>query len=803
MGSPENIRKVMAIVLQAQEEGQRVAVVVSAFAGVTNTLLALAEDSARGEETYLAKLAELSARHRQAVEELVGVGHRDQAQAAVGNLLSELERTLAGIHLLREATARARDAVASFGERLSATIMAEALHDAGVVAEFLDARQVVLTDERFGNASVSRPETEALVRSYFAAHPGLQMVTGFIGATRDGVTTTLGRGGSDYTAAIFGAALGASVIEIWTDVDGVLTADPRVVPQALPVRQLTYEEAMELSHFGAKVIYPPTMVPAMQQQIPLVIKNTFHPDDPGTIITERRPPHDWPVTGVTSISAVSLLRVEGSGLFGAAGTAGRVFATLAAEQINVLLISQASSEHSICFAVEPGSALRAKQAIEQAFAVEIREQRVDPVIVESECSVVAVVGEQMRQRAGIAATVFNALGSRGINVIAIAQGSSEINISIVVKKNDQADAVRAIHDAFFVARDQMHLYVIGTGLIGGTLLQQLGAEREAIRQHTGRDIRVMALANSTTVCLAEREICLDHWRDQLTNGAVLGLDKFIGMVRTARLPRRVLVDCTASSDVANRYEELLSAGVSIVTPNKIANTGSQERYDRLRALARRHAVGFVYDTNVGAGLPVISTLQDLVASGDRVISIEGVFSGTMSYLFNTFMNSEAPFSELVREAKEKGYTEPDPRDDLRGADVGRKALILARESGWKLEPGDVQVQGVINDRVEQAASVDELWAALPSMDADLEEKKKCARDNGTVLRYLARVAQDQVSVRLVEVGVEHPSYHLSGAANIFIITTERYKTMPLVIRGPGAGAEVTAAGVLADIIRLV
>jgi aspartokinase/homoserine dehydrogenase 1 len=811
VGTPERINSVIEIVLRSKAKHGTIAVAVSAFSGVTDQLIRMATLAAGGDKRYIDEFTELKQRHQDAVETLIEPGsERDIARATVESTLQELHDVLYGCYLLRELSKRTLDFVSSFGERLSAYIIAETItsrsqRNGGVKAEFLDARRIITTDDNFGAAKVDFETTNASIQRYFQQHKDLQIITGFIGSTANGQTTTLGRGGSDYTAAIVGAALKAREIEIWTDVDGMMTADPRkaIGTQTLP--KVTYEEAMELSHFGAKVIYPPTIQPALDLQIPISIRNTFNPEFPGTLIDkEGDTASSLPIKGISSIKSIALLRLEGTGLVGVVGVSQRLFGALARERVNVILITQASSEHSICFAVEPAQAALAVKAIETEFSYEINVTRqVHPVILENDLSILAIVGANMRKTPGIAGKIFQALGRNGINVRAIAQGSSELNISVVIAQQDEVKAINAIHNDFFLSKTKtLHLFVVGTGLIGRELLSKIHAQAEALVAERALELKVIGLANSKKMLVRENGIDLASWEKTLDESGQHGnLQEFIAQMKALNLPNKVFVDNTASQEVATVYEQVLAGSISVVTPNKKANTLSMDYYRALRSTALRANVKFLYETNVGAGLPLIGTIRDLVSSGDHIQHVQGVLSGTLSYVFNTFTKGKR-FSDVIREAHKLGYTEPDPRDDLGGMDVARKILILAREIGMGLELKDVEVQSLTPPSCQQAASTEEFFTLLESENAYFDELLDDAIREDKVLRYVATLSNGSATVKLEKVDSTHPFYRLGATDNIFALVSDYYGNAPLVVQGPGAGAHVTAAGVLADILRV-
>jgi len=780
-----------------------IAVVFSAFGGVTDALIAISTLAWEGNPGYKLHLEQIEKRHLSAVRELINVQHQSGVLAQVKYVFNELEDILHGVFLVKERTLRTLDYVMSFGERLSAYIITEVLKNSSIPAEFLDARDLVQTDNHFGHAKVDFNASTQRIREYFQRHNELQIITGFIGTSESGETTTLGRSGSDYTASIFAGALNASSMEIWTDVDGMMTADPRKVKKAFNVKEMTYEEAMELSHFGAKVLFPSTIQPALANKIPIWIKNTFNPSFSGTRISAEAKERNFMIKGISSMDNIHLLSVQGSGLVGVVGVSMRLFATLAREKINVILISQASSEHSICFAVEEGFSKQAKTAIEGEFQYEIQNGEMEGAKIEKELAIVAIVGENMKHNPGTSGRMFNALGKNGINVSAIAQGSSELNISSVIRQADVTKALNVLHEAFFLSDHKvLNLFLVGTGLIGKTLLRMIHDQFVKLARENHLEVNVVAVANSTRMLFDETGLNPDSCVDRMKKeGEPMGMRFFFDRMCSLNLSNSIFVDCTASEEVTDFYEPVLSANISIVSPNKKANSGPLVKYMSLKSIAFKRGARFLYETNVGAGLPVINTMNDLLLSGDKVIRIEAVLSGTLNYIFSAFTGGRC-FHDVVKEAKEKGYTEPDPRDDLRGVDVARKTLILAREIGLPLELKDIAVENLVPENCRGEMTMDEFYMNLARHDASFEELRKQAAEKKEKLRYLAVLENGRTDIRLASVGESHPFYSLSGSDNIILLTTERYHERPMVIRGPGAGAEVTAAGVFADIIRI-
>lgn len=801
VGSAENIKRVGDIIATYQAQGTSIWVVVSAMGGVTNKLIDLGNLALAGDQNYLVRMEELKRSHIKTSESLMGANAHAESKQAIEKAFAELKDLLHGIFLLKELSLRSMDIILSFGERLSAQMITYYLRDTSTAVKYLDARTVIETDSNFGNAKVNFKVTNQKIQSLHEQEPGLHIITGFIASNAQQVTTTLGRGGSDYTASIFAAALDAEEVEIWTDVDGVMTADPRKVKEAYSMPHLSYVEAMEMSHFGAKVIYPPTLQPAINKKIPLRIKNTFNPGFAGTYISKKSSEIKYPVKGISSIDQVSLVSLIGSGMVGVPGVASRLFGALARNGINVILITQASSEHSITFAVSPADGKKAQETLREEFATEIKNKEIENVSSEDELSVVAIIGENMKHTPGIAGRLFNSLGKNGINVAAIAQGSSELNISVVIGRNNLSKALNTLHEAFFLSdRKSLNIFLLGTGLIGSTLLHQIGEQYSYLLNERALKINIVGIANSRNMAFDEEGIDLQNWRVLVDfPGKNSNIEQYITKMRTMNLSNSVFVDCTSNHEVIGYYEEILCSSISIVTPNKLANSGKYANYARLRKAATDHGCKFLYETNVGAGLPIIGTMNDLKLSGDKIRKIEGVLSGTISYIFNSFTGT-AKFSEVVREAQAKGLTEPDPRDDLNGMDVARKILILSREAGLQLEPEDVVLDPILPESCFKVPSVEAFFEELKNVDGQMDDLRNKAKAEGKVLRYIASMERGKAQIKLEMVGPEHPFYSLSGSDNIVSFTTKRYHERPLVVKGPGAGAEVTSAGVFAEII---
>lgn len=803
VGSVENIKNIISIVEDNIKQGEHVALVFSAMSGVTNNLLEIGRMAAAGNETYKELLTAIEARHFSIIKALVPVQAQSSILAQTKSTFNELLDLLKGISLIREFSKRTSDLTVSFGERLSARIVSAILNSAGIAADYCDARELIVTDKNFGMANVDFATTNNNIREYFESKSAIQCITGFIGQTEDKITTTLGRGGSDYTASIIGAALNTSVIEVWTDVNGMMTADPRKVPNAFTIHDISYAEAMELSHFGAKVIYPPSLQPAFAANIPLLVLNTKNPAFEGTLVSRNSSKKEYDITGISSIDDIALVNIQGSGMIGVAGVSSRLFSTLSENGISVILISQASSEHSICFAINPEDAGRAQSVLEQVFEKEIKNGDIDSISTQKNVSIIAIVGEGMRKSTGVSGKLFSVLGKNGVNVIATAQGSSELNISVVIAKTDLSKALNAIHGVFFQSETRsLNIFIVGTGLIGKTLLRQLAEQAEYLKKDRLLEINVTGLSNTRKMLLDTTGISPTDWSDTLeASGVKTSLPAFIQRIQELNLPNSVFVDCTSDKEIVQYYSMLLKSHISIVTPNKVANSGTYADYKLLRESALKYGVKFLYETNVGAGLPIISTIDGLITSGDKFLKIEAILSGTLSYIFNNF-GPELPFADAVRDAKAKGFTEPDPRDDLSGLDVARKILILAREVGVALEPEEIEVAQLLPDNCLQAPTVDEFFHQMEVSDAYFANLLADAEAKGGRLRYIASLENGKASVQLRVVGKQHPFYNLSGSDNIISFTTERYRDTPLVIKGPGAGAEVTATRVFADIISI-
>lgn len=799
VGSADAIQKVSEIV---KEAGPCI-VVCSAMSGVTNKLLEMAHLAQKG-EAFQHLLLQLEEQHIQTIHALLPSSQQNLSIIHTKICVNEMEALLQSIFTLNELTDRSIAALVSYGEQLSCTIIANYLQSLGMKAVYTDARKLLITQNGFNNATLLPEKTNDNLKAwYHTVHDSIPVMTGFISSNEEGITTNLGRGGSDYTASIVGAALNADAIEIWTDVDGFYTADPRLVRKAFPLKEISYSEALELSYFGAKVIYAPTLIPAIVKQIPIWIKNTFNPNAEGTLIHKENGLRTPVVKGISSINDISLINIIGNGMVGFKGFSARLFNALSRSEVNVILITQASSEHTITIAVSPSDKEKAMAALLEEFQYEIKLKVIETPAVEDHLSIVAVVGSQMHHEVGVSGRLFTALGRSNVNVSAIAQGSSELNISVVVKKEDLQRSLNAIHDAMFISSYKtIHLYVAGIGSIGAELLSQIHQANERLKEQHGIYLQLAGVCNSRKMLLnAGDGIPLSTWKEHLdTQGQTADIDAFIEGMGKDNLPNAVFVDNTANAEVASKYMDVFEHKVSVVTCNKIACSSSLESYKKLKQKSVSKGLRFLYETNVGAGLPVIQTLQDLVMSGDEILKVEAVLSGTISFIFNSF-KGDVSFSDIVKKAQELGYTEPDPRDDLNGLDFARKALILSREMGMDIDMKDIKLEPMLPTICFDVQSVDEFYQAMRENEGGLQQLKLKAEEEGKVIRYIATIAPDNVSISLKMVDAHHPFYSLSGSDNIISFTTERYKNNPLVVKGPGAGVAVTAAGVFADIMK--
>ncbi len=785
--------------------GSRLGVVLSACRGVTDALLKLVELAEHQNDSYRGHLAALRDRHATIAEAVLTQESARLYLAGFDRDCHDLTGILHTVKLTRAAARNVSDLIVGYGEIWSTKLFQRFLEERGgprSKSQWLDARRVVVVEWGPLGPGVQWAESrENLTKLVAPDYQGTLIITGFIASDRRGVQTTLGRNGSDFSGSIFGSLLDASEIHIWTDVDGVLSADPRRVPEARVIDALSYNEAMELAYFGAKVIHPQTMAPAVGRDIPIWIRNTFSPENPGTLICAK-PNSKLPVKGITSIERMALVNVEGAGMIGVPGTAHRLFGALREEGISVILISQGSSEHSICCAIPQDQAERAARVVRSAFERELKEGQIQSVEVDQDLAILAVVGDGMAGTPGISGTVFNALGTASVNVRAIAQGASERNISVVIDGRHATRALRAVHAGLYLSPHTLSIGLIGPGTVGRVLLDQIASQSERLHNQARLDLRVRGLLGTKQMLLSDAGVDLKSWKSQYEKSTVeADIEKFVKHVRVEHLPHTVLIDCTASPEIAKHYPEWLAAGIHIVTPNKKANSADMAFYDSLREARRTGGSHFLYGANVGAGLPIIQTLRDLRETGDDITSVEGIFSGTLAYLFNVY-DGKTAFSDIVRDARQRGYTEPDPRDDLSGMDVARKLIILGREMGVKLELSDVKVESLVPAGLE-TGSIDEFMTRLPKFDGHMRDRFESARSRGKVLRYVGRItAQGEASVGLVEFDLKHSFANIALTDNVVRFATRWYCNNPLVVQGPGAGPEVTAGGVFSDLLRL-
>lgn len=800
VGGPEAIRQVVEIIRRTSSDGE-CAIVLSAMRGTTDALIAAGLSAERGDDGYIEAISDISERHLAAIHELFGEGTNPPVIDFVESTIKELENLCEGVRLIRELSPKTLDRLLSFGEIVSTRIVSALLTVEGLENEWVDSRLLIRTDSNHGSAGVDFAETNGRINGHLTTNPSrINIFPGFVASDAAGYTTTLGRGGSDYTAAIIAAAVDAEVLEIWTDVSGMMTADPRFVRNVRQISHITYREAMELSHFGAKVIYPPTIQPVMAKGIPILIKNTFEPEHHGTLIEAESTSKSKMIRGITSIDQITILNLEGSGMVGIPGFSKRLFDALSRAAINVILITQSSSEHSICVAIEEKHAEMAKLAVDLEFENEINLGRIDPLKVESGFSILALVGDNMKQHTGVSGKMFTTLGHNGINIHAIAQGSSERNISAVISSKDVRKAVNTLHEEFFSdGNKQINLYIAGVGTVGGKLIGQIMSQHQHLLDDMRLNLRVVGIANSTRALLADEGLELNDYKDKLQIADEMSIDAFTDAIIERNLRNSIFVDITASSTVVETYPKLLAKAVSVIACNKIAASSGHDNYNQLKNLAREYGTNFFFETNVGAGLPVIHTLGDLLRSGDRVNRIEAVLSGTLNFVFNNY-DGLKPFAEVVRQAQTEGYTEPDPRLDLNGTDVARKILILAREAGQRMEMGDITNAGFLPESC-LAGSVDDFYAEMERQETHFRKLLDDAVEQGLKLKYIASFDNGKASVGLQSIAPDHNFANLSGKDNAVLFYTNRYADQPLVIKGAGAGADVTAAGVFADIIR--
>ncbi|GAA5096571.1 bifunctional aspartate kinase/homoserine dehydrogenase I [Chryseobacterium ginsengisoli] len=794
-------------IIKKESLKNRIIVVVSALQGVTDQLIKAAESASQKDENYLQIIKDLEEKHLNLVKELIPILEQSSWLSFVKKHFNDIEDICNGIFVLGEFTDRIKDKITFYGEFLSSNIITARIKFQGLDVLWMNSSDNIITNSNFTNAKVNFEATEKnLIQFLNENHNQIIIAPGFIAKDEKGNSTTLGRGGSDYTASIIASAINAEELQIWTDVSGMMTSDPRLVSNAKPIHEISYSEAMELSHFGAKVLYPPTIQPVMVKNIDLRIKNTFEPDALGTLISHHLKKSEIEsqqiAVGISNMSNIALLTLEGSGMIGIPGISAKLFQCLSDEKVNVILITQSSSEHSITIAINEKDIFNAKNAIDSAFEDDLKLKRVEPVKIETNLAIVALVGENMKSRSGVSAKMFGCLGNNGINIRAIAQGSSEKNISIVILEKDTKKAVNVLHEEFFESEiKQVHLYICGTGNVGKKLIQQIYDQNEYLKENLLINLRIAGLSNSRKMIFSEKGISENEFADFNENGEESSPEKFAQEIILRNLRNSVFVDVTASSDIPNIYEKLLKKSINIVACNKIAASSDFENYKNLKSIARNHSCKFFFETNVGAGLPIIGTINDLIRSGDKITSIQAVLSGTLNFVFNNYDGSKT-FSEIVTQAQKEGYTEPDPRLDLAGTDVARKILILAREAGYSLEFNEIENESFLPEECMNG-SVEDFYKALSKYESHFKNLLEKAKNDGKILKYVAEFKDGKAKVGLKHIAPESDLFHLYGKDNIVIFKTLRYSEQPLVVKGAGAGAEVTASGVFADIVRSI
>ena len=803
MGSADAMKKVGSILSTYTLPA---VVVVSAMSGTTDQLIQCGELAANGDEGYKAMLQKIEDRHLETTKALIPIQHQSSQLSLIKKGCNEIHDICNGIFLIGEFSLKTKDKLMSYGEWLSSKIFATAIQHIGLNAEWVDSRTLIKTNSNYGNAQVDFSSTNALIKKHFeTSKPLITVLPGFIASDANGVTSTLGRGGSDYTASIIAAGVRADVLEIWTDVSGMMTADPRWVPNAKIIPSISYMEAMELSHFGAKVIYPPTIQPVLNLQIPILVKNTFAPEDPGTSISQHSD-NSHIIRGISSINSIALISLEGSGMIGIPGFSARLFEALASAKINVIIITQGSSEHSICVGINESEILKAEEAVNRAFELEITTGKLQPLQVEGSLSVVAVVGDNMKLHTGVSGRMFSTLGRHGVNIRAIAQGSTERNITAVVFSKDVKKAINVLHEEFFESvKKQMHLFIAGAGNVGKRLLAQICQQQPFLEKELNLQLHVNGICNSRKMIISDESLPLSNWEEELAKSDKADLNQFIETIIEKNLPNSVFADVTAHAEVAEVYHRLLEKSIAVVACNKIAASSAYSRYHELKNLAREFNAPFLFETNVGAGLPVIGTLNDLRKSGDRINRMEAVLSGTLNFVFNHYDSSRS-FASVVRQAQDEGYTEPDPRLDLSGKDVMRKIMILAREAGETIEMNDIVCNGFLPASCMNG-SVEDFYQSLEKEEAHFKKLYEEATQIKCKLKFIASFERQDGKTKSVvglqNIPADSDFYHLYGKDNLVLFYTDRYKDQPMVIKGAGAGAEVTASGVFADILRTV
>jgi len=799
VANSENIQKVLAIVKQ-ESKNEKVAVVVSAFGKTTDQLISAGNKALKNIAEAKETLETIKKLHDQIITDLITT-HKKEVRSEVVDLFKKLVSIYEGLYLLQELSDKTLAKISSFGERLSSLIIANAAKEL-FDATHEESRKLITTNNDYLNAQVNFKITDVNITSFFDKNKHqVVFLGGFISSNSNHETTTLGRGGSDYSASIYAAALGAKELQIWTDVSGMFTANPRVVKQASPISEISYEEAMELSHFGAKVLYPPTIQPSLRKEIPIRIKNTFDPENLGTLISNN-PKNGNEVKGISHIENISLITIEGGGMVGIPGFSQRLFETLSRQKINIVFITQASSEHSICVGLYENDAAKASELLDDTFRSEIDRKKIKPIIVENNLAIIAVVGESMKNYQGLSGQMFSALGKNNVNVRAIAQGSSEKNISAVINKKDAKKALNTLHEQFFGEKiKQLNLFVTGVGNVGERFLAQIHKQNEFLKENLKLTIRVIGISNSRKMVFDSDGINIENWKERLENGAPTSIDSFYNKVKESNHRNSVFIDNTANQQVSEVYEKYLRQSISVVTCNKIACASSYENYKTLKEISRKFNASFLFETNVGAGLPIIDTLKNLINSGDQIHKIQAVLSGSLNFVFNNF-NENSTFHNVVEQAQQEGYTEPDPKIDLSGVDVARKILILARESGYQLELEDISKNAFLPLDTLETKNNEDFYTSLIKHENHFQKIYAEANDKDCRLKYVAEFKDGKATVGLQHIATDHPFYNLEGSDNIVLFFTERYPENPLLIKGAGAGAEVTASGIFADVIRI-